>query len=119
MGSDFRVNLFRKVASVDMNGVVDPKKFASNAINMVKDATESATNATKVVKDATNVPFSLGEQQVLDAICNNTSITQKELHELTGITLGTIKRILPRLQEKGILERIGSRRTGKWKVKRR
>ena len=103
MGSDFRVNLFRKVASVDMNGVVDPKKVASNAINMVKDAT--------------NVAFSLGEQQVLDAICNNTSITQKELHELTGITLGTIKRILPRLQEKGILERIGSRRTGKWKVK--
>ena len=41
---------------------------------------------------------------------------QQALHNQTGITIGTIKRILPRLQEKGVLMREGNRRSGNWKA---
>jgi ATP-dependent DNA helicase RecG len=53
---------------------------------------------------------------VLELVQEKDDITQKQLHEQTGISLGTIKRIFPRLQEKGVLKRIENLRTGKWKV---
>ena len=43
-------------------------------------------------------------------------MTQKKIHEQLGISLGTIKRILPRLQKKGILVREGGKRFGKWVI---
>ena len=71
------------------------------------DATSSATNATELTED---------EKLIIVAVKQNPSITQQALHNQTGITIGTIKRILPRLQEKGVLIRKGNRRSGNWKV---
>ena len=71
------------------------------------DATDSATNATELTED---------EKLIIVAVKQNPSITQQALHNQTGITIGTIKRILPRLQEKGVLIREGNRRSGNWKV---
>ncbi|MEG0094204.1 MAG: helix-turn-helix domain-containing protein [Erysipelotrichaceae bacterium] len=52
----------------------------------------------------------------MKAIQIKSDATQKEMQAMTGITLGTIKRILPRLQVKGLIERIGNRRFGKWQI---
>jgi ATP-dependent DNA helicase RecG len=104
MGSDFRVNLYRKAANVDLNGVINPKDSAT-------DATNSATNATNATDSLTE-----DEKKVIDSIRVKADATQKELQSMTGITLGTIKRILPRLQEKGMIERVGNRRSGKWQI---
>ena len=93
LGSDFRVNLYRKDEKIDNNGIINPKE-------KVKGATKSATNTQ--------------EQIVITELINNPNITQKELHKTTGITIGTIKRIFIRLQEKGKIKRIGSKRSGKW-----
>ena len=71
------------------------------------DATEIATNATELTED---------EKLIIVAVKQNPSITQQALHNQTGITIGTIKRILPKLQEKGVLIREGNRRSGNWKV---
>lgn len=80
--------------------------------------TRIATDATDRATNATNLSTSLSdnEQSVLNAIRSNPKITQKQLQEATGITLGTIKRLLPKLQEKEKLERVGNRRSGQWKV---
>ncbi|MDD3138910.1 MAG: putative DNA binding domain-containing protein [Lachnospiraceae bacterium] len=80
--------------------------------------TTSETNATNHATNATacSIPLTENEQNVLNMIRSNPKITQKQLQETTGITIGTIKRLLPRLQEKGKLERIGNRRSGQWKV---
>lgn len=53
---------------------------------------------------------------IIQLIKENPSITQKKIHEQLGISLGTIKRILPRLQKKGILVREGGKRFGKWVI---
>lgn len=97
-GSDFRINLYRKAADVDANGVINPRNSSNNATN---SATDSLTE---------------DEKKVIEAIQTKADATQKEMQTMTGITLGTIKRILPRLQAKGIIERIGNRRFGKWKI---
>lgn len=108
MGSDFRVNLYRKAADVDANGVINPKNSSNNATNSATDATNGATDATNSLTE--------DEKKVIEAIRTKSDATQKEMQAMTGITLGTIKRILPRLQAKGLIERIGNRRFGKWQI---
>lgn len=93
------------------------EKAKANATKTATNATKTATNATKL--DAIVMKFQLGkeETEILQLIKENPSITQKEIQKVTGISIGTIKRILPRMQEKGILIREGSRRSGKWVIK--
>lgn len=64
--------------------------------------------------ETTNCDFGIkGEKEILCLIKEKSSITQKELQEKTGISLGTIKRILPKLQEKGVPVREGGKHFGK------
>lgn len=96
----------------------DSYSFDMGIGSETKSATDATNYATNHATDATNLSASLSEdeQRVLNAIRSNPKITQKQLQEVTGITLGTIKRLLPRLQEKEKLERVGNRRSGQWKV---
>lgn len=98
MESALRINIYRN----------------TNENSATETDTNSATNATKPANE--NINMTTEELTVLALIRTENNITQKQLHERSGISLGTIKRILPRLQEKGVLERLGNRRTGKWKV---
>ena len=60
----------------------------------------------------------LTEVAALNAISANPEITQKQLAEEIGISLGSIKRITISLQEKGLLQRVGGKRFGAWIIKR-
>lgn len=75
------------------------------------------TNATNCETNETNRKLTGDEEKIVLLIKDNSSITQKELHEKSGISLGTIKRILPKLQDKGVLVRSGNKRSGKWILK--
>lgn len=87
--------------------------FSKDAIDTdIESATDNATDAT----NGAIIRLTKDEVKVIDVIRSNPEVTQAQLHEITGITLGTIKRILPRLQEKGKIERIGNRRSGKWHI---
>jgi ATP-dependent DNA helicase RecG len=46
----------------------------------------------------------------------NPSLTRAEMVELTAKSEKTIQRATKTLQDKGIIERIGSRKSGHWKV---
>ena len=98
---DLVVNIYRKGIGPSED------RTATDATNSATNATEIATNATELTED---------EKLIIVAVKQNPSITQQALHNQTGITIGTIKRILPRLQEKGVLIREGNRRSGNWKV---
>lgn len=133
MGNDFRVNLFRKKTEVDHYGVVDPRFLADSSVKYmtdyaVKTATKTATKIETNATDATNATKHIAKEnkirntpssdefKILNAVRADGYATQKQLHEMTGISLGTIKRLLPKMQEKGLLIRIGNRRSGSWKI---
>ena len=63
-----------------------------------------------------NVPLNLIEQKIIEILRTNSSTTQKELAEKIGVTDKTIKRDINKLKEKGIIERIGARKNGYWKI---
>ena len=81
-----------------------------------KSETLEYENETLENKDVTLGHLSEGEKSICCLIHDNPSITQKMLHDQTGISLGTIKRILPDLQQRGILVRVGGKRFGKWVI---
>ena len=96
MGSDFRINLYRKDATTDQNGVIDPK--------------EHDTNDTKVEPNDTN------EEAILRILRTNPKATQKDVVEMLGVSLATVKRLMNSLQKAGKIKRKGSNRSGSWVV---
>ena len=79
---------------------------------------ESDLKRTKNKIETLDCDFETKEElEIVQLIKENPSIPQSELQKKTGISLGTIKRIFPKLQEKGILVRVGGKRFGKWIIK--
>lgn len=116
MGSDFRVNLYRKELDVDIYGVIAPNESAkiaeSSGLNET-DGTKVGTNGTKVamfdrVKEE--------EERLLSVIREDETITQKQMSEKTGMSLRRIKRMTVELQKAGKIVRTGNSRVGKWRV---
>ncbi len=55
-------------------------------------------------------------QKVLLLLSENGHLTRDELSKRVGLSLGGIKKIINSLRESGLTERIGSNKTGYWKV---
>ena len=89
MGSDFRINLYRKDAATDQNGVIDPKERDTNDTN---------------------------EEAILRILRTDPKATQKDVVEKLGVSLATVKRLMNSLQKAGKIKRKGSNRSGSWVV---
>lgn len=79
--------------------------------NETKVETKSETNETEIVSQ---INLTEDEVKIVLLIKKEPSITQKKIHDKTQIPLGTIKRLLPKLQKNGIIKRSGNNRSGKW-----
>ena len=54
------------------------------------------------------------DTKILNLIRENPSITQAELREKLQVSIVTVKRLMADLQKRGLIERQGSSRKGKW-----
>ncbi len=68
------------------------------------------------VKEMIRTTQETTQEKILNLIRNNTSITQKEMANILGMTRDGISYNIRILREKGILERIGSTKNGEWKI---
>lgn len=53
---------------------------------------------------------------ILEAIRQNPFVTQEELSKIVGITAANINLNMKKLQQAGIIKRIGADKNGKWEV---
>ena len=90
------------------------EKSEQHQDNVSKEAFMTSQKDSNVIKGLTQV-----QDLMLIAIHRDASITTAELSELTGITTRNVARNLKALQELGILERVGGRKNGYWKVNQR
>ncbi len=111
MGSDFRINLYREKATIDQNGVIDPKSSGANG-------TKVGTSGTKVGTNGIGSEYKLGvnEKAIMQEIQKNPKMTQKDICVKTGISLRTVKRTMSELQKSGKLRREGTNRSGFWVI---
>jgi predicted HTH transcriptional regulator len=56
------------------------------------------------------------EQKMVNIMELNSTITRKDLAEMLGIGVDTVKEYLKRLKRKGVLNRIGNNRNGYWEI---
>jgi len=55
-------------------------------------------------------------EKILGVVRRNPAVTISELVKETGVTTRTVERHIKRMQSEGILERIGGRKEGYWKI---
>ena len=53
---------------------------------------------------------------IVDAIKNNAEANLSELAKITGKSPSTVKRTIAKLTQDGLVERIGSKRDGSWRL---
>ncbi len=63
-----------------------------------------------------NNKYTLEEQAIINIIKNNELIKQEEIAMLTGKSVRTIKTMMSDMQNKGIINRVGGKKNGKWIV---
>lgn len=95
---------------------IEESHINSNANSFIKFMLKVIN--TSLDKIIINNNFVLNEIQnkIVELIINNKNITQKEIAMITNKNIRTIKRNFKVLVENHILERVGSDKTGYWKV---
>ena len=63
-----------------------------------------------------NVPLNRRRQQIISEMRDNPNVTIPELQKILGISETAVEKNIAFLRENGYIERIGSKRTGYWKV---
>ena len=70
-----------------------------------------------VTNVVTNVALNENEKQVLELLRSDNYLTASKISEMIDKSSRNIQRIMDSLKNKGLIERIGSNKTGYWKVK--
>ena len=78
---------------------------------------ERAEVAARKVTEIHKKKLTEGQRKVYEALADNESATIKDVAGITSLSEGGVKKICSTLQEYGLLERIGTKRSGKWVVK--
>ena len=63
-----------------------------------------------------NVKITKNQQKIIDEIKQNPFVTQEVLSEIVGITLANVNRNMKKLQEHGIIKRVGADKNGHWEI---
>ena len=108
------MKVYARQANVSKESFMTSEKSEHHQDNVSKEAFMTSQKDSNVIKGLTQV-----QDLMLIAIHRDASITTAELSELTGITTRNVARNLKALQEFGILERVGGRKNGYWKVNQR
>ena len=67
-----------------------------------------------VINDVKNITDN--EQIIINIIIKNSNISQKEISDISKIPYRTVQRLISSLKSKKIIERVGSNKSGYWKV---
>lgn len=97
----FRVNMFRNTEltpvteenAADFDGLLEEKKEQKKGIEIIERT-----------------------EKIWELICNDPSITQSAMMEALGISRKKVQLVLDKLVADGKIERVGSDRSGSWKI---
>lgn len=102
LGSDFRVNLYRKASETDQYGVVLPKNSAQFGTGEVPNKTEGMPK-----KQNKSAELTKQELLIMDYVKDKEAITSAETMKLLVVKDRRARNILGGLVKKGILQKIG------------
>lgn len=89
------------------------KKFGKNKKSSEKN--QSINNTAKITQKIT-VKITVNQQKIIDVIKENPFATQEELSNIVRIARLNINKNMKKMQEQGIIKRIGADKNGHWEV---
>jgi predicted HTH transcriptional regulator len=94
------------------------KKSGENISDRVTDKdTDRVTNeVTNEVTDEVTNEVTDNQRIILEKMINNPTISAKELSSILEISLRKTKENIAKLRDKGLIERVGSNKSGYWKT---
>ena len=118
---DLRLDLLSLCRQRAVNKRADhPWKDLNNKYSFdvkVSYISESLNAYGRTLDENETLKLSENEKAVLRVVVRNEDAAQKDISRETNLAVGTVKRLMGNLQEKGILVRRGSKRTGTWHIK--
>lgn len=100
-------------------GLVEPELEEDTILNQVTlkmELVSTVSNSNDTIDTKDEIDDTDLERIIIRLIGENPSVTNKELVDLTGVSIATIKRTMSVLKKKGIIVREGSNRAGIWLV---
>lgn len=86
------------------------------AHSLISISIEEIIETEKKVTVKVTPKITITQKKILEAIENNPNITQEELAEIVGITRKSIISNMKKLQENGLIKRIGADKNGYWQI---
>ncbi len=91
-------------------------KFIEFMLVLILNTIEEIISTEKKVTQKVTVKVTVNQQKIIDAIKDNPYVTQEELSKIIGITRKSIILNMKKLQEAGLIKRIGADKNGHWQV---
>lgn len=91
--------------------------YISESLNVYGRTLDENETLSETLNENETLKLSENEKAVLRVVVRNEDAAQKDISRETNLAVGTVKRLMGNLQEKGILVRRGSKRTGTWHIK--
>ena len=91
-------------------------KFIEFMLSLILNTIEEIIETEKKVTQKVSVKVTVTQQKIIDAIKENPYVTQEELAVIVGIARKNIILNMKKLQENGLIKRIGADKNGHWLV---
>lgn len=106
---------YYKVLAVS-DSVANSTKFIEFMLSIILNTINEIIETEKKVTVKVTLKVTVNQQKIIDAIKSNPKVTQEELAEIVGITRKSVISNMKKLQENGLINRIGADKNGYWKV---
>ena len=91
-------------------------KFIEFMLSLILKTIEEIIQTEKKVTAKVTVKVTVNQKKILEALKNNPFATQEELAEIVGLTRKSIIANMKKLQENGLIKRVGADKNGHWQT---
>ena len=106
---------YYKVLAVS-DSVANSTEFIEFMLSIILNTINEIIETEKKVTVKVTLKVTVNQQKIIDAIKSNPKVTQEGLAEIVGITRKSVISNMKKLQENGLINRIGADKNGYWKV---
>ena len=94
----------------------DSSSFIEFMLSLLLKTIEEIIETEKKVTVKVSVKVTVNQQKILDVIKENPFVTQEELAQIIGLSRKSIIQNMKKLQDNGLLKRVGADKNGHWEV---
>ena len=98
------------------DSVANSTKFIEFMLTLILNTIEEIIKAEEKVTKKVTIKVTINQQKIIDTINKNPYVTQEELADIIGITKKSITANMKKLQDSGLIKRIGANKNGHWQV---